>query len=151
MNHLVSSNKTIRFLKKSFLLGLLLFVSTILEIYWAMGQFSEKMSSGCLDCSFIEDAFLMSLITTILVTILFLLFSFIKNRYLKCTIQMLFLISIWLFWDYNVFVDRESSWSTYRFNEELYYTISISIFPVLVLSLAVVFASNYILKNHEPK
>jgi hypothetical protein len=151
MNHLISSNKIIRLLKTTLLLGLLFFVSTIVEIYWAMGKFSEKMSSGCLDCTFIEDVFLMSLMTTVFLTILFLLFSFIKNRYLKFTIQILFLISIWFFWNYNVFVDRESSWSTYTFSEELYYTISISVFPVLVLSLAAIFASNYIFKNHEPK
>ncbi|WP_428231093.1 hypothetical protein [Flavobacterium sp.] len=144
-------NKMLKNLKKPLSIGLLFFISTILEIYWSVGQFSGRMSSGNPDASFFDDAYLMSLFSTIFLTIVFLFLSFIKNIYLKVTIQLIFLISVWFFWNYTVFVDRESSWSTYTFKEELYYTFSISILPVLVLSVATILGLNYILKSREFK
>lgn len=134
-------------LKKPLSIGLIFFISTFLEIYWAVGEFSGRMSSGNPDASFFDDAYLMSLFTTIFLTIVFLFLAFIKNVYLKVTIQLLFLISVWFFWNYTIFVDRESSWSTYTFNEELLYTISVSILPVLVLSVAAIVTLNYISKK----
>jgi hypothetical protein len=132
---LISQNKTIQFLKKNLLIGLLIFISTLLEIYWSVGKFSTRISSGCLDCSFFQDAFFLSLITGIFLTIVFLMVSLIKNITLKSIIKVIFLILVWFFWNYSIFVDRESSWSTYTFKEELYYTFSISVFPVSVLSI----------------
>jgi len=137
----------IKQLKKPLSIGLLFFISTFLEIYWAVGEFSGRISSGNPDASFFDDAYLISLFTMILLTIVFLFLSFIKNIYLKSIIQLLFLISIWFFWNYTVFVDRESSWSTYTFREELFYTFSISILPILVLSIPTIFGLNYILKK----
>jgi hypothetical protein len=134
-------------LKKPLSIGLIFFISTFLEIYWAVGEFSGRMSSGNPDASFFDDAYLLSLFTTIFLTIVFLFLAFIKNVYLKVTIQLLFLISVWFFWNYTIFVDRESSWSTYTFNEELLYTLSVSILPILVLSVACVFTLNYISKK----
>lgn len=148
---LISQNKFIWFLKKYILVGLLLFTSTFLEIYWSVGKFSKNISSGCLDCTFSEDVFLMSLFTTIFLTFLFLALSLIKNMHLKRTIEILILILMWFFWNYTVFVDRESSWSTYNFREELLYTLCNSILPVLVLSTITIFALNYISKSHDPK
>ncbi|MBF4486539.1 hypothetical protein IRZ78_17090 [Flavobacterium sp. CSZ] len=144
-------NKMLKNLKKPLSIGLIFFISTFLEIYWAVGEFSGRMSSGNPDASFFDDAYLMSLFTTIFLTILFLFLSLIKNIYFKVTIQFIFLISVWFFWNYTVFVDRESSWSTYRFNEELHYTLSVSILPIMVLSIPTIFGLNYILKSHEPK
>lgn len=140
-------NTMIKQLKKPLSIGLLFFISTFLEIYWAVGEFSGRISSGNPDASFFDDAYLISLFTMILLTIVFLFLSFIKNIYLKSIIQLLFLISIWFFWNYTVFVDRESSWSTYTFREELFYTFSISILPILVLSIPTIFGLNYILKK----
>lgn len=144
-------NKILKNLKKPLSIGLLFFISTILEIYWSVGQFSARMSSGNPHATFFDDAYLMSLFSTIFLTIVFLFLSFIKNSYLKGIIQFIFLISVWSFWNYTVFVDRESSWSTYTFKEELYYTFSISILPVLVLSVATILGLNYILKSRELK
>lgn len=144
-------NKTIQFLKKNLLIGLLIFISTLLEIYWSVGKFSTRISSGCLNCSFFQDAFFMSLITGIFLTIVFLMVSFIKNITLKSIIKVIFLILVWYFWNYNVFVDRESSWSTFRFKEELYYTFSTSVLPVSVLSIITVLILNFIIKSNKHK
>lgn len=48
-------------------------------------------------------------------------------------IEFILLVALWLFWNYTIFVERESSWSTYLFNEEIYIAISQSILPVIVL------------------
>lgn len=140
-------NKIYLLLKKVILIAVFLFVFTFVEIYWAMGSFSERMSSGCLDCSFFDDVYLMSVFTTISLTIIFLLFTFIQNKYLKIGLEFVCLILVWFIWDYGIFVDRESSWSTYLLNEEIMNTLSFTFFPILALSTILVFALNYILKK----
>lgn len=137
----------IKHLKKVLSIALLIFISTFLEIYWSVGEFSGKISSDNPDASFFDDAYLMSVFTTVLLTIVFFLLSFIKNLYLQHTLHFIILGSIWFFWNYTIFVGRESSWSTYTFKEELYYTLSISILPILVLAVATLFTLNYISKK----
>ena len=133
-----------KFLKKIVIIGIIIFVATFLQIYWAMGEFSDRTSSGCLDCSFSFDIFVMSLMTSIFLSILFLILHSIKiNKYIKIAIEFVLLISIWFFWNYTIFVDRESSWSTYLFNEEVNYTLHCSFLPVLILTSAVLFVLNY--------
>lgn len=140
-------NKIFSLLKKVILIAAFLFVFTFVEIYWAMGSLSERMSSGNPDSPFFDDAFLISVFTTIFLTIIFLLFTFIQNKYLKIGLEFVCLIFIWFIWDYSIFVDRESSWSTYLLNEEIINTLSFSFFPILALSAILVFALNYILKK----
>lgn len=144
---MLQKNTMLKNLKKPLSIGLLFFISTFLEIYWAVGDFSGKISSGNPDASFFDDTYLMSLFTPIFLTIAFLFLAFIKNKYLKVTSQLVILISVWFFWNYTIFVDRESSWSTYTFKEELYYTLSVSILPTLVLAVATLFILNYISKK----
>mgnify|MGYP003575561187 FL=1 len=139
--------KIFQFLEKLVLISILLSVSTFIEIYWAMGSFSEKLSSGNPDSHFFDDAYLLSVFATILLTIAFLLFTLIKNNYFKTALELISLILVWFFWNYNIFVDRESAWSTYLFKEEILYTLTLSFFPILILSIATVFGLNYLLKK----
>lgn len=145
-------NQTVRpqiisFFKKLIIIAFQLFIFTFIEIYWAMGSLSERISSGNPDSHFFDDAYLLSVFTTVFLTIVFLLFTFIKNKYLKITIELISLISVWFFWNYSIFVDRESSWSTYLFKEELLYTLSLSFLPIWVISIVTVFTLHYILKK----
>jgi len=140
-------HKIFSFIKKPLIIAVTLFVFTLVEIYWAMGSFSNKLSSACLDCSFFDDAYLMALFSTVFLSIVFLPFSLIKNNNLQVTLQLLLLILVWFFWNYIIFVDRESSWSTYLFKEEVMYTLKFSFLPILVLSIVTVFTLNYILKK----
>lgn len=133
----------VNFLKQVSIVGAIIFAATFLQFYWAMGELSERMSSACLDCWFVEDAFFMSLITSIFLALIFRLLLSKLNFVFKMIIQFLLLISIWSFWNYNIFVERESSWSTYLFDEEIYYVSSMSISPILVLSFAAIFLINY--------
>lgn len=126
-------SKIISFLKKNGIAFFILFIATFLQTYWAMGRLSDNTSSSCLECSFFEDTFFISLLTAFFLSILFSIFSLLKNLYLKTVIEFILLVALWLFWNYTIFVERESSWSTYLFNEEIYITILESILPVIVL------------------
>mgnify|MGYP003582943171 FL=1 len=142
--HQTLQHKIFSFIKKPLIIAVLLFVFTLIEIYWAMGSFSDKISSGCLDCSFFDDAYLMTLFSTVFLSIVFLALSFIKNNTLKIILQLLILISVWFFWNYTIFADRESGWSTYLFKEEIMYTFKLSFLPISILSIVTVFTLNYI-------
>ena len=143
--------KTISFLKKLIAVALLTFIFTFVEIYWSMQSLSEQISSGNPDSHFFNDAYFISVFTTVFLTIIFILLAFIKRIYLKITAQLLIIISTWFFWNYSIFVDRESSWSTYLFKEEIMHTLTLSFFPILVLSIVMVFVLNYISKNRSLK
>jgi len=135
--------KGINFIKKFLFIGIVIFIATFFAMYWSMAGFSNKMSSACLECGFFEEVILMSLITAVLFSVLFLIITIIKNKIIEIIIQFLLLITVWLFWNYNIFVNRESSWSTYLFNEEIYYVVSMSCFPIIVLSIISIFVINY--------
>lgn len=129
--------KLFKTLKRIFFVVFIIFATTFLQTYWAMGDLSDRMSSRCLDCSFFEETLFSSLFFALILTILFFITSMIKNIFLKISLQFVFLVSVWFFLNYTIFVERESSWSTYLFNEELYYTLYYSLLPTLVLALVV--------------
>jgi hypothetical protein len=131
-------------LKRIIFIATLIFLASYLQMYWAMGRLSSQTSSSCLDCTFTEDAFMAAFITSLFLTIVFQILLKIKKRTLKITIEFLLLAFVWLFWDYTVFVERESSWSTYLFKEELFYSVYNSVLPILVLSIITIFLVNYI-------
>jgi hypothetical protein len=137
-------NKTVRVLKKKVLLGAILFTITYMEICWSAGNFSERIALGFLDCSFVENVYLMSLLTAIFFAIVFLVFSFIKKIYLKSVIEMIIVIPIWVLLNYAIFVDRKSSCSINAFQEEFFYTLSLSIVPVFVVSIVIILSATYI-------
>lgn len=97
----------------------LLSVVTFVQIYWAMEHFADRISSADLHLGFWEDAIYMSLMAGLLFGILFGFIARIRNSYTRCTIQFIVLVSVWFFWNYTIFVERESSWSTYLFHEEI--------------------------------
>ncbi|MBS7256308.1 hypothetical protein [Flavobacterium branchiicola] len=146
----IFQNKTIQVLKKALFIGLILFTISFIQICWFMGGFSNRISTGFLDCSFIENVYLMSLSTAAFLTIVLLLLSLGNKMFLESTIKLISLISICFFLNYTILVDGESSWNTYAFKDELVYIFSLSIVPVLVLSIAAAVWINYISKvNHK--
>lgn len=140
---IMNKDKMVNFLKQVSFVGAIIFAATFLQFYWAMGELSERMSSACLDCWFVEDAFFMSLITSVFLALIFRLLLSKLNLVFRVIIQLLLLISIWFYWDYTIFVERESSWSTYLFNEEIHYVVTLSVLPILVMSFAAIFLINY--------
>lgn len=135
--------KLIAFLKKYAFYFLVISAGTYLQVYWAMGYLLEKTSSSCLDCSFVVDTLFISLFSAVLVGLIFILISIIKNLYLKLILEFLLLASWWFFIDYSEFVERESSWSTYLFEEEIQIILIQGFFPILIMSVIVIFIINY--------
>jgi len=135
--------KLIPFLKKFAFYFLVISAGTYLQVYWAMGYLSDRTSSSCLDCSFVVDTLFVSLFSAVLIGLIFILISRIKNLYLKLILGFLLFASWWLFIDYSDFVERESSWSTYLFEEEIQITLIQSFFPILIMSVIVIFILNY--------
>lgn len=135
------------FLKRLSISIVIISIITMLQFYWSMGKLSDHMSSGCMDCSFFEDGIFMSILTGVFLSVIFSILFFIKNSSLKAFTQFLLLVLIWMFWNYCIFVDRESSWSTYDFEAEIHYTVSLSSIPVLVLGSAAIFLLHLTNKN----
>ncbi len=139
----MKQSKPHTFLKRCSFSFIIISILTLVQIYWSMGNFSDRMSSSCLECSFFENAAFMSLIAGIFLSAAFSLFYFIKKIFLKICIEFLLLLFVWLFWNYSIFTDRESSWSTYDFNSEIHYTVLQSFFPVLVLGCLCILILHY--------
>ncbi|AZA82595.1 hypothetical protein C1637_24980 [Chryseobacterium lactis] len=116
---------------------------TLVEIYWSMGALSNQISSGCMTCSFLEDALMMAFFTGIFLSVVFALLYKVKKFFIKAIIEFLLLVILWFFWNYSIFVDRESSWSTYDLRSEMYYTITLSLFPVILLGSVCILLLNY--------
>lgn len=135
--------KLIFLLKKFAFYFLVITAGTYLQVYWAMGYLSDRISSSCLDCSFALDTLFISLFSAVFLSLIFVLISRIKNLYLKLIPEFLLLASWWFFLDYSDFVERESSWSTYLFEEEVQITLIQGFFPILIMSVIVIFILNY--------
>lgn len=146
---MMSKLKTINFIKRVSFFGVIIFVASVAQFYWSMGHLSESMSSACLECWFGEDVFYLSLINALFLALVFAVLPLKMNKIFKILLQFLLLISIWFFWNYSIFVERESSWSTFLFDEEIQYVLHYSVLPILVLAFATVFFINY--KNFNQK
>ncbi|WDF48442.1 hypothetical protein PQ459_08175 [Chryseobacterium sp. KACC 21268] len=139
----INRNQILSLSKRILFVALVVFGSTFLQIYWSMGQFADQMSSACLECWFVEDAFYMSVMTSVFLAIVFNFLEMVQSRVFRIVVQFLLLISAWFFLDYSIFVERESSWSTYHFNEELYYVATLSFLSILILSCLNIMIINY--------
>ncbi|SKC00607.1 hypothetical protein SAMN05660477_02382 [Soonwooa buanensis] len=111
-----------------------LFICSFIQFYWSMPSLIDRMSSACMTCSFFEDTLLMSLVISLFCTVLFLLIFKLNNIYLKNCIAGLFLMALWYYFDYTMFVERESSWSTYLFLEEINITTSLAFVPIVIMT-----------------
>ncbi|SIT20813.1 hypothetical protein SAMN05421786_1098 [Chryseobacterium ureilyticum] len=129
----IKARRFLPFLKRFSISVVIIFLITILQIYWAMGILADQTSSSCMSCSFLDDTVLMSFLMGIFLSAVFILFNSVQKFFIKFVVEFLLLINVWIFWNYSIFVDRESSWSTYDFKAEMYTTLSQSFFPVVIL------------------
>ena len=90
------------------------------SVYFSMYQYSGNISSSCVRCSYTEDVFTYSLVSTL---ILIPIFIFFRN---------------YIFNNYIVFSDRVSGWSTYSLIEELS-SILYDSFPYLIIDTILIF------------
>ncbi|WP_123912804.1 hypothetical protein [Chryseobacterium pennipullorum] len=143
MNEPSQPHQFYQYLRKVCISTLIIFIITFVQLYWSVGALAHQMSSACLECSFFEDAVLMSLVSAILISGIIALAFFIKNIYAKALVEFTTLTIVWTFMNYSVFVDREASWSTYDFNAEIQYTLSVSMVPVIILGCVCIFLLRY--------
>lgn len=122
-------------IKSLILTVIVIFICSMFAIYFSMGNLSDSLSASCMNCSFIEDALFYSLITSLLSMPVLSILQNLKHKKITLLIGFICLNFIWLYWNYQIFVDRESAWSTYLFEEALFYTILWSILPITIFSL----------------
>lgn len=114
----------------------IVFVLFFVTTYFSMLQFSQDMSSSCFNCSYIRDVIIFSIIGCILILILSLFLKRILKKQLFIVITIVLAFSLLLFLNnYNIFVDRVSSWSSYSTIDEIYSTLHISYIYIIISSL----------------
>lgn len=99
-------------IKKTFLLGIIINIISILFIYISMYKYEQDISANCTDCSYLQDILLNSISVLIFPVI------YISCRFIK--IQNIVLLIISLYATLNVFLgqigifnSRVAAWSTY--------------------------------------
>lgn len=129
----------IRF-KKTITLFILIFLFTFIQSYWSMHEFRNSLSSSCLNCGFLEENIFVSFVFSVILISMFSVINYvkIKTNY-KTILKIISIIFVWFFINIEIFRDRESSWSTYSFSNEIYYTIRLSVFPMLLLIIVLLF------------
>lgn len=121
------------------------FAGTFLQIFWAMWDLRNHMSSACMSCSFGEEAVFSSLMFGFFLTVLFFFLNFIKTNWLKNSLQFCTIAMFWFAENWDTFITRESSWSTYTRDEEMTVTLISSFFPIVILGGVCVYLANKIL------
>ncbi len=129
----------IRF-KKTITLFILIFFFTFIQSYWFMYEFRNSLSSSCLNCGFLEENIFVSFVFSVILISMFSVINYvkIKTNY-KTILKIISIIFVWFFINIEIFRDRESSWSTYSFSNEIYYTIRLSVFPMFLLIIVLLF------------
>jgi len=121
------------------------FLLSFLQFYWSESKYSVTLSSACLECSFIEDLLLFTIITILLFSIVNLILKRLKFTLLqKNIIQIISLIVIWFWLNSQIFIERVVSWSTYTSIEILFHTLNDAILPIIFCSISFLFI-NYMI------
>lgn len=122
------------------------YILAFLSTYFSMIEYSSVISSSCMNCIYIQDVALYSLI--ILPFFLFITVFFEKINVNK-TIRLVIFTTVFIFIVFNnnlnIFVDRVSSWSTYTIIEEILATIHSSYVTVMLGALMFFFFCKRIL------
>ena len=124
------------------LTSILCFTLTVLQAYWAMGEYSTSISSACIDCSFYIELIIVGLITIIPIFLIQTIFYKMKwSKFLSLILILLYLIIMWFkYINTNIFKTREADWSTFSDHEIDVEVLSRSTTPIIVcISLYIVF------------
>ncbi|MDO4879846.1 MAG: hypothetical protein Q3983_01065 [Capnocytophaga sp.] len=130
--------------KKILFVCCITFVATFLQLLWALKDFTGSVSSADASTSLPERILSLSLLTLLFVGIFFLR-GRLWNSPFDIPIFTGLLVLCWFYWDYQMFVDYEASWSTYSRSEILFYTLQLSFLPILVIGLSFYFALRWFL------
>jgi len=107
------------------------------QAYISMYEYKDDKSSTCMDCSYIEEILTDGFLFYLPFLFFYFLFCFfvrnrhIKNIYKTVPIMQVFIIVCFML-DRDIFISRETSWSTYTKTEELAGTIYESGFAIMI-------------------
>lgn len=133
--------------KKILIITILATALYLLQVHWAMGEYFNNLSGGCLDCSiWIELIFNSVFQLIILIPFYLICWRFGMRNKWQIIISSIFLSFWWLDSNNSIFKDRVSGWSTFLTSEEWASTIDLSFFPILVCIIVFALALNWILK-----
>lgn len=136
--------------EREIVIAILIFAVVLLQIYLSMGVFANK-KFGSKISTFLEDAIYFSLLSTLLFMLIFFILQKIKYKRRKIAFELSLLTILWMHFNYQIFMIRESSWSAYSFKEELYYTICHSFLPVIILACIVIFIKSKLPRGIDKK
>ncbi len=126
----------IRF-KKTLTLFILIFLFTFIQSYWSMYVFQNTV-----------DTIFIALFFSVFLILIYSIINYLKiKKSFKLILKIVFTVSIWFFMNLDTFRVKESAWSTYSFDEEIYYTIWFSKYPIIILISLLLFLENKISFN----
>lgn len=118
--------------------SLIIYILACFSTYFSMQEYSNQISSSCLNCSYNKDVFLFSTYISLIFIILILLKkTWKKNWNISIYFTAIFLIGVF-FNNYQIFLDRVSAWSTYTLSDELLSVLASSLI-YLTISATLVF------------
>jgi len=123
--------------------GATAYVLCVTQAYISMYEYKDSISSACLNCSYLEDVLTGSLFAVlffIIVYSLFLLVRFLlkakKQKTNHKAIMPVALYAVACFMvDHEIFVSRETSWSTFATLSELAGTLQKSYITIFITTL----------------
>lgn len=131
---------------RKIILIIAIYILTFFSTYFSMIEYSNAISSSCMDCIYIQDVALFSLIVLPFFYILPFLF---EKMNVKKNIRLIILTIVFIFIvlnnNWSVFIDRVSSWSTYTKIDEITATIQSSYTIVMISALMCFFFCKRIL------
>jgi hypothetical protein len=102
----------------------IVYVLACFTTYFSMNEYSNDISSSCFDCTYKRDVFLFSTYVSIIFLLLELLRRNLKKKWNIAILYPIIFLIVVFFNNYNIFIDRVSSWSSYNTMEELLSVVS---------------------------
>lgn len=128
-------------------ISVIMYILACLVTYFSMIAYSDNPSSSCLSCSYKKDVLGFSIY---LIVVFFLLLIFLRkipkrNKIFSIILTVIFIVLVFLN-NYNIFVDRVASWSSYTTEEEFISVLSSSYLYFIIGSIVVFFI---LYKSHD--
>lgn len=123
---------------KIFVICLVCYILGSIQSYIGLFSLKDKMSSVCMECSFLEETLYNNLITLFFLITFSFIFKFIKlKKYVLAALYIIIFSFFSVLANRDIFIAREASWSTYLDSEITAYGVS-SLFPSIFISWIII-------------
>lgn len=124
---------------KILLFSIICYILGVLQSYFGLSFLKDKMSSVCMDCSFLEEILYSNLIILFPILILCVILKIFKTKInLFAILVIIFFSTLSIIVNRDIFNAREASWSTYLDSEITSASIS-SLLPTIFISWGIIF------------